>query len=243
MSETALLIKVVKKELKNQGLKYRDLARLLDISEASVKRMFSEGNFSLQRLNEICTALDIRFADLASMMKSEERRTDSLSYQQEQELVADIKLLLMAFLVINGWKFDQVQCCYRYTEHEAVQYLAHLDRLGIIELLPGNRIKLLISPKFTWRRDGPMQQFFVGHLQQDFLKHGFAGREDSHYFITGMLTEDVAHELEARIESLVQEFKNRNLENIHEPLEKRQIYSMLVAMRPWRPHAFDELRC
>ena len=45
-----------------------------------------------------------------------------------------------------------------------------LDRLKFIELLPGNRIRLLVSRAFAWIPDGPIQRLFKSQLSQDFLK-------------------------------------------------------------------------
>lgn len=242
MSEAVLIIDALKKALKQQGLRYRDLAQALEISEATVKRMFSEENFSLDRLSQICQVLGVSFTDLAAMMEAEEKRTDRLSEEQEQELVSDIKLLLMAFLAINGWQFNEIRSAYQYTEPETIRYLAKLDKLGIIELLPNNRIKLIISPKFSWRKSGPMQKFFTEHMQADFLNSDFLSEDAKHYFLTAMLTKETAREFAQRIEEVVTEFKVRNLEDMHESLEKREIYSMLLAIRPFRSHAFDMLR-
>ena len=242
MSDASILIATVKKVLKQQGLRYRDLAKSLDISEASVKRMFSEENFSLQRLGDICGVLGISFSELSAMMESEEKRTDQLSENQELELVSDSKLILLAYLVINGFKFDEIQRYYHYSETEAIQYLVKLDRLRIIDLQPNNRIKLIISPRFSWRKEGPMQRFFTERMQGDFLKDGFVGDYSEHFFLTAMLTEKSAREFQLKISELVTEFKIRNLEDMHEPLANKDNYSMLLAIRPFRSHAFDALR-
>lgn len=242
MNNASMLIVTLKKALKQQGLRYSDLAKSLAISEASVKRMFSEKNFSLQRLSDICGVLGMSFPELGAMMESEEKRTDRLSETQEQELVSDTKLLLMAYLVINGLSYREIQQYYQYTESETIQYLAKLDRLGIIDLLPGNRIKLIISPRFSWRRDGPMQAFFTRHMQSDFLANDFMGDGEEHNFLTAMLTEKSAREFAQKIKDLVAEFKIRNLEDKHEAVENRDTYSMLLAIRPFRAHAFDAFR-
>ncbi|MDH5544701.1 MAG: helix-turn-helix transcriptional regulator [Gammaproteobacteria bacterium] len=242
MSQPTLLISALKKVLKNQGVRYRDLAEVLGLSEASIKRMFSEGNLSIRRLGEVCAYLGVNFTDLANIMDQEERRTDRLNEQQEYELVADIKLLLMAFLVINGFHFGEIQRYYRYTDAETIRYLAHLDRIGIIDLFPNNRIRLKISPKFTWRRDGPIQKFFTQRLQPDFLASQFLNEGESHFFLTAMLSPESAKELEKRIHDLVIDFQLRNQQDGLLPLEQRTIYSMLLGMRSWHPSAFEELR-
>lgn len=46
MSQSAALVKALKQCLKQNNLKYADVAEALSLSEASVKRLFSEENFS-----------------------------------------------------------------------------------------------------------------------------------------------------------------------------------------------------
>src|SRR5690606_20745269 len=50
MSETAAIIEALKRDLKRRGLTYRDLAKKVGLSEASVKRVFASKSFTLQRL-------------------------------------------------------------------------------------------------------------------------------------------------------------------------------------------------
>ena len=64
MALTTALIEVLKRELKSRDITYADVAKKLDLSEASIKRMFSK-DFMLSRLDEICEFAGIEFADLA----------------------------------------------------------------------------------------------------------------------------------------------------------------------------------
>lgn len=50
MSQTRLIVETLKRELRKQRITYRDVARRLDLSEASVKRLFSEKSFTLERI-------------------------------------------------------------------------------------------------------------------------------------------------------------------------------------------------
>ena len=45
---------------------YADLARALGMAESSVKRMLARGDMPLSRVDAICRALKLDFADLAS---------------------------------------------------------------------------------------------------------------------------------------------------------------------------------
>ena len=49
MAQTTAIIDVLKKLLKEQGVTYLQVAQALGLSEASVKRLFAERQFSLQR--------------------------------------------------------------------------------------------------------------------------------------------------------------------------------------------------
>lgn len=64
MSQTSNLLQVLKKQLRGQGKTYADVAQLLGLSEASVKRLFASQSFSLQRLEQLCDWLQIEFAEL-----------------------------------------------------------------------------------------------------------------------------------------------------------------------------------
>ena len=65
MSTSADLVTVLKKELKSAQMTYADLALALGMAESSVKRMLSKGDMPLSRIDEICRALKIDFADVA----------------------------------------------------------------------------------------------------------------------------------------------------------------------------------
>lgn len=65
MALTTALIEVLKRELKSRDITYADVAKKLDLSEASIKRMFSTKDFMLSRLDDICEFAGIEFADLA----------------------------------------------------------------------------------------------------------------------------------------------------------------------------------
>ena len=47
MAQAGPLIETLKRELKAQGKTYVDVANVLDLSEASVKRLFADKNFTL----------------------------------------------------------------------------------------------------------------------------------------------------------------------------------------------------
>jgi transcriptional regulator with XRE-family HTH domain len=242
MAQIHALIVTLKKSLKAQGLTYREVAEDMDLSEASVKRLFAEESFTLERLEQICQLLGMEIADLVKKMEAEQQRLVELSEEQERELVSDTKLLLVAFLVVNGWSFEEILQKHQLADTELIRHLARLDRLKLIELLPKNRIKLRIAPNFSWRRRGPIQQFFTAHLQEEFLNSHFTSKGENFQFLSGMLTLGSAEQLRKKLQLLAQEFHSLNQQDQGEPISQRDGYSLLLACRPWRPDVFNALR-
>ena len=89
MSTTADLVIALKKELKNAQMTYADLALALGMAESSVKRMLAKGDMPLSRVDAICRALKIDFADLARRVADTQPLLSQLTPEQERSVVAD----------------------------------------------------------------------------------------------------------------------------------------------------------
>lgn len=239
MDQSTALLDALKRNLKLRGLTYRDVAAHLDISEASVKRLFTSQNISLERLNKVCELANLNFIELVKQMDADMHSLDQLTEAQESELVADTGLLLIAFVIINGMSYADILHYYNFEETRLIQYLARLDRLRLIELLPNNRFILRISPNFAWRKNGPIQQFFRENLQQDFFNSYFSHDNESLLFLTGTLTKKSISILQKKLEDLAAEFNELNRQDVKRPLDERWLTSLILAMRPWSPAVFD----
>ncbi len=160
MSQSKHLVRVIKQELKARHIAYRDLATSLGLSESAIKQMFASGNFSLKRLDQLCEILELEFYELAKLASDQNRALEQLSFEQEERLISDPVLLLVTYCVVNQWSFADIIKRYKISESTCIQKLAELDRMHLAELLPGNRIRPLISLNFRWQPNGPIEQFF-----------------------------------------------------------------------------------
>jgi DNA-binding Xre family transcriptional regulator len=242
MSEGKQLIDTLKGELRRRSVTYHELAAVLDLSHASVKRLFAEHNFTLERVELICRFLGMDMAELFRIMEKKQNRLASLTVAQEQMLVSDIKLLCMAHALLNKWSFEEVLATYTITEHEAIRLMATLDRLRIIDLLPGNRYKLLVSRKFRWLPNGPIQKFFEQQLQADFFDASFNHRGEARIFISAMLSRGSVEKLNSILARAADEINELHLEDEKLELGQRSGMSVVLAARPWEAKVFVALR-
>lgn len=241
MAQTAAIVDVMKRRLREHGLTYADVARALDLSEASVKRLFSERQFSLRRLDQICALMGLEISELVRELKPEPR-IQQLTLEQEQELVSDTRLLLVAVCGLNRWQLAEIQANYCFSETEVIGYLARLDRMGLVELLPGNRIKPLVGHDFTWLKNGPIQRFIETDVQPDFFQCGFTGPGELRLFLNGMVSTHSSETIHQKMRRLAQDFLHAHQEDQGLPLGERFGVSLMVAIRPWELAVFAQYR-
>jgi len=234
MGQTSALVQCLKRSLKEHGITYAELTKPLDLSEASIKRLFSEENFSLKRLDKICSYMGMDISDLVAKVDQLSEHVSELTQIQEQALVADEHLILVMQLVFSDWKFADILNIFTLTKPELIAALVKLDKLGLIELLPNNRIKLLTAKNFRWRKDGPVQSFFRKNVQTEFFQSDFAKSGEDLRFLTGMLSAEAFSEFQNKLSDLTKEFDLLSKSDAKRPLNERLGYGVVLAIRPWK---------
>lgn len=238
MAQTTALIQTLKKQLKAQGKTYVDVAEALGLSEASVKRLFSEQNFTLQRLESVSQLAGLELTELFRLLAREQQRLTQLSREQEQEIASDLELLLVAVSVINGFSYADILSAYELSEHQCIQKLAQLDRLKIIDLLPNNRIKLKVDPNFTWLPNGPIQQFFQQKVEQDFFRSRFDKQHEKLIVLNGVMTPETNIAMQKKMERLAEEFNHLIQDDASQPMSTKHGNTMVIAIRQWQYSLF-----
>ena len=127
MARTGALVESLKRELRARNITYAAVARRLGMSEASVKRMFSQREFTLSRLDAVCDLAGMQFSDLARMLGAQDAVISQLSIEQEKEFVADPKLMAVALLTLNHWGFDEIVAHYDLPPAECIRLLVRLE--------------------------------------------------------------------------------------------------------------------
>lgn len=242
MSTTADLVTVLKKELKSAQMTYADLAGALGMAESSVKRMLAKGDMPLSRIDAICRALKLDFAELARRVADAQPLLKELTQEQERAVVADKKLLLCAICVLSQWTLDQVAAAYRLTQAECVKYFVQLDRIGIIELKPLNRYRLKLAKTFRWRPHGPVMNYFRENALLDYFSGGFDGAGEGVLLVHGSISRSLAPSFLDRMQRVAQDFAQQHQADQRLAEKDKEGYTLLLAMRSWEFEAFTALR-
>ena len=240
MPHAITLVDTLKRLLKARGITYGELAARIEMSEASVKRMFSQKNFTLQRLDEILSASGIEFEEL-SAAQAAPSLISQLTMAQEKEIIGDPRLLVVAVSAMNHICFDDIVRLYDMSEVEVTKYLLRLDKIGFLELMPNNRVKLLIARTFGWIANGPIQTYFRHEAAADYLDSRFDGPDEVLRLVNVMLSKQSAAALLERLKQVAAEFAQQHQHEPRLPLGQRHAISFMVAARPWVPRAFKAM--
>jgi DNA-binding Xre family transcriptional regulator len=242
MSTTADLVAALKKELKSAQMTYADLAKAIGMAESSVKRMLAKGDMPLSRIDAICRAMKMDFAELARRVADSQPLLKELSPEQERAVVADKKLLLCAICALSQWTVEQITTAYRLSEAECIKHFVQLDRIGIIELRPLNRYRLKIAKTFRWRPHGAVMNYFREHVLLDYFKGGFDGPGEGLLLVHGTVSRAVAPVFLERMQRVAQDFSQQHQADQRLPQAQLEGYTLLLCMRSWEFEAFTRLR-
>jgi len=235
------LIAALKRCLKANGKTYADVAKELELSQASVKRLLTSDQLSIGRLEQICKFLGMEITDLVKQMEEQSGRIEQLTQEQEMEISKDLILLLVTVSVLNRWTMPQIIDFYAVDQHTCIQKLAHLDRLKIIDLLPKNQIKLKVAPNFGWIENGPIQQFFQKTVANEFFRTRFKAEEELLLVLNGMLSKASNQTFQRRMRRLAKEFEELNREDVSLDLKQRKGATVVLAIRGWNYDLFKPL--
>jgi DNA-binding Xre family transcriptional regulator len=233
MNQTSELIGTIKKILKTKGMTYRDIAARLNLSEASVERLFSEHTFSLKRLEQICDLLEVNFYELAKISLNIESIPSVMTYKQESVLAEQPKLMVFFYLLLNGRELDSIVRDYKISKKETLQFLLELDRLRLIELYPENKVRLLIQKNMTWIKGGPITTKYDSQLKNEFLNAAFEQEDERLRFEYGKLSDGSQHVMLKKIDRLFREYYELTEMDKTLPLDKINNTGLMIAFRPW----------
>jgi len=235
------VFEALKAHLRARGLAYADLATALGVSEATVKRVFSLQDCTLSRLEQICSVVQVDLQELSRGVARQRRLIDQLTREQEQEIVDDVRLFIVAVCAMQDLRLEDIIATYRITQAQCVGLLAHLDRIEFLELLPSNRYRLLVATTFRWIPDGPIMRWAKAHAN-DYFDYLFDGPGETLRVINVRLSGEARTELLVHLERLAQEYAEQHNADAWLPMDKRYPLSLCLAVRPWEPKAFRDLR-
>jgi len=242
MALRSRFVEALKRSLRARGLTYGALARELRLSEASVKRMFSRGTFTLSRIEQILAVLDLELDEVARMSRGAEAQARELSLEQEAALARDERLLSVFWLLQNDWRFAEIVEAFAISRAELTAACARLEKLALIDWRPGDRVRLKVAKDFAWRAGGPVKKVYGRRVMQEFLQGRFEAPLELLRFESRVLSPESAMVLKRRLERLARDFNEFAEADSSTPSARRLGVALLAACRPWEFSVVNALK-
>ena len=241
MTEKVLL--ALKRQLKNKGITYPQIGEHLGVSASSVKRLFADRSFTLQRIEQLCDLLGLDMLQLLQLADEHQSRLSQLEWQQEQAIIDNPRLLLVGVCLLNRCTFEEILDKYQFESTELVQLFALYDRFGVIELLLENRYRLKISTNFTWQKQGPIYKFFMSSILGHYLTEQSDSASNTNRFIWNMLSKNSAQELTKKIHHLIDDYLLLAEKDKKLAMANKLTSSMMIVFKEdWEPDIFRAMQ-
>lgn len=228
------LSRALKVLLRQQNIRYLTVAGWLGLSESSVKRLFSQESLSLEQIETICERLKIDFVRLVLMANPEERLPEVLEVNQELELTQSPELFRLFYLLFRRWKVVQIAKVWKIPQHKLTRMLLQLEKMALIDLLPENRVRLLVSANLRWIPNGPVAQFFRSDVTTSFLENLSERQADELLlFVPCELSTQAASRIRRRLAQVAQEIQEISEAEAQLHKSESRGHGILLALRPW----------
>lgn len=229
-----IIVESLKSHLKARGLSYRNLANVWNISESSVKRIMSSDEVSLARIEQACRYMDLPIGDFFHQINFEKNSgIYNLSNEQELRLSKDPEALHYFLMLNEGRNPTEIVREFSIPAEKNIRILNLLEKWGLIELHPHNKVKRKFLGSLRFKKDGPIGKQLEKTVRTEFLNSNFQKEEEEYFtfihlnFIQGDLAK-----LKIKFLEFVKELVAQSEENRKHP--NAQSYGLIMASRPWQ---------
>lgn len=238
-TDEALLLAELKRLLKDRNIRYCDIAEQLNVSETTIKRKLTGHGLSIAMLESVCSIAGVRLIDLAELAaRRSDTKAQALSIEQELGL-ADAPFTAFIFLLLRyDWTPREIQQEFDLDEPSLFLHLRRLEKLRLLDLFPGNRVRLLTVRHPEWIPGGPLRRAVDDAMRRHFETMDFHDPRSVWQLETVKLSRGSIDQLRHLIASLSQRMRELANDDRSLPAGQTDWYSMLCMARLTDPRIF-----
>jgi transcriptional regulator with XRE-family HTH domain len=177
------IFEALKRTLRAKRITYRELARRMNISEPTVKRIFHERNCKLDRLLEICEAAGVDLENIVGSLSRGPGPASRIGPSVEQSLADQPSLLFVFIMLTEKFTPRAIMRSHGVSEASMFLYLRDLEELGLVAIGSGLSARVLVDTPIQWDFSGPLRPLFEG-TNKNFVGWTIARMRDGASFIS-----------------------------------------------------------
>lgn len=246
--EAKRLLDTIKKIMGVRRIKYRDLAAALGISLPTVKRLLNKEEIQLSQLLKICRWLDMTVPELFEQASHLGADVFKFTPEQESFFASSPHYLAYLFALYNeGLAPTEIQQLHGISQQSTRKYLRKLQELNLIDVFPGDRVKVLIHGAISWGDHGRLGQVFSKSMVESFAKRAvqqLGPPESLSTWLYGWsLTKQNVDELIHELNDLARRFRQTSAYN-RKVLRRTDYdsFSCMVLLDKWEDDLFKKIQ-
>jgi len=162
-------MRVIREEVRRKELRIKDLAKLLKVSEPTVKRYLAGKGVTLEVWTKLYEVLELNIRQVADRAGSIMVYQKTYTEKQELAFCKIPGLYAFCFHIDQGFSAQEIMTKHKLTEKSAIFYLKNLDNVGLIKWKGQLEFNRTHSGEPNWRRGGPLQKKFKEKNFNDFV--------------------------------------------------------------------------
>ncbi len=170
-TDSKKLLKTLQDVLKSKKLTYAELAKKLNLSEVTIKRLFSTQNCSLQMIFKICDLIGVSFFDLAALANEDQAVEYFLTDEQEKFFAVNPAYFGILRSLHRGVAPATVSEQWKIKPDRFFRVLRKLEKLNLLEVLPKNQIRMKVIGNIRFQHQGPLARMILRPQIVQFLDH------------------------------------------------------------------------
>lgn len=164
---------VLKGVLKARGMTYAELARQMEVSEPTVKRLFVERDCKFSRLESICQLLDLSISEVLDIADRADEPVLTLSHEVEQALAESPALFHFYLLLRDEMSATEIASVHGLDDADLHLYARDLERLGLVKTGAMGRVTPCSSAPLQLASNGPLQRQ-LAEINLEFVRRSIA---------------------------------------------------------------------
>ena len=230
--ESPAMLAALRRALRAGGWTAKRLAERFEASEASVKRWLAGRGLTLARFEELADLAGFTLAELAEAAR---RPPGDLAHEltlaQETALSEDSVLSFLFMVIVGGEPWEDFARDFGLPEREIEAALARLEKLALIDRLPGGRVRALLDRNALWRK-APLRERFESQMKPQFVAMDFSELDAVYASEVVKLSNAGAARLAEAIERHRRELHRLVEDDRRTSLLPRKWHAVLFAARP-----------
>lgn len=168
-SSADILMRVIREEVRRKELRIKDLAKLLKVSEPTVKRYLAGKGVTLEVWTKLYEVLELNIRQVADRAGSIMVYQKTFTEKQELAFCKVPGLYAFNYRIDQGFSAQEIMSKHKLTEKSVMFYLKSLDNIGLIKWKGQFEFNKSYSGEPNWRRGGPLQKKYKDKNFNDFV--------------------------------------------------------------------------